>query len=71
MGKAVRFGGNTKIQNTKECWKWKIEFRNEELVPYSFNHNKLATYVVPLALKRQAALEKSLEGTTKHTKCSA
>jgi len=69
---AVLFGDNTKIQNTEERWnrtQWKIEFRNEELVPCSVINNKpAATYVVPSALKQQAVLEKSLEGTTKQLK---
>jgi len=71
MGKAVRHGGNTKILHTKERWKqtrWKIEFTNEELVPYNISNKKQPRYVVTSAFKRQSVLEKSLKDATKKLK---
>jgi len=57
--------------NLKEWWKltkWKIEFSDNEIIPYSVVDKKQESPVIVLALKCHAALEDKITDTTKKLK---
>jgi len=59
MGKAIRSGGGTKSDSLKEKWrlmKWKIEFDDNECVPYNVKNKKQENVLIMSALKHHTEI---------------
>ena len=68
MSQGIRRGGGRRSHAVIERWKltkWKIEFRDDELVPYNVENKKQQNPVIVLALTHQAVLANKLADTTK------
>ena len=68
MAQAIRDGGGRRSHSVIERWKltkWKIEFTDNEVVPYSVGNKKQQNPIIVSALNHHTVLEDKLGDTTK------
>ena len=68
MSQAIRDGGGRRSHSVIERWKltkWKIEFTDNEVVPYSVGNKKQQNPIIVSALNHHTVLEDKLGDTTK------